>query len=176
MRAFWLTFLVVAAVPARAQDSHAAPDPVAAAVAEVEAHRINMKVGCSIPVPALWNAPPWEQQAAANRRAAFELCLSDVMYREQDRLETLARAVANRSAAAPNADWSPVDHALDRKWSELDGLAGKLRSRDNWADTAVRILDTFTGPGAPFDTTPRNPYGGYGPYRRDTTTFAPGIR
>jgi hypothetical protein len=134
-----------------------------------------MRVGCSVPVPALWNAPPWEQRAAAARREAFEDCLSSVMQREQDRLAQLQSRVAGLGAEAPDADWSAANRALDSKWAELEALAGKLRTRDNWADTAVRVLDTFTGPGAPFGPKAQ-PYNRCAPYRCDTSTFAPGIR
>lgn len=168
-----LLALCVAAAPAAAQ---AGPDHVAGAVAEIEAHRVNLRVGCGVPVPALWNAPPWEQRAAAARRAAFEDCLSGVMQREQERLDQLERRIASLHSAAPEADWSAAERALDAKWSELETLSAKLRTRDNWANTAVRILDTFTGPGAPFDTTPRSAYNRCAPYRCDSSTFAPGIR
>jgi hypothetical protein len=151
MRSLYLIALALAASPAVAQDQ---PEPVARALAEIEAHQIGMRVGCSIPVPALWNAPPWEQRAAADRRQAFDDCLSAVMQREQDRLAQLQGRVAALHAQAPDADWSAADRALDSKWGELDTLTDKLRNRDNWANTAVRVLDTFTGPGAPFDTSP----------------------
>jgi hypothetical protein len=171
MRTLFLVALALSASPASAQQ----PEPVARALAEIDAHRIGMRVGCSIPVPALWNAPPWEQRAAAARRAAFEDCLASVMQREQDRLASLQDRIAAFHSEAPDSDWSAADRALDSKWAELDSLAGKLRTRDNWANTAVRILDTFTGPGAPFDTSPR-PYNRCAPYRCDTSTIAPGIR
>ena len=45
-----------------------------------------------------------------------------------------------------------------------------------WANTAVRVLDTFTGPGAPFDTSPRQPWNRCAPYRCDSSVSAPGIR
>jgi hypothetical protein len=165
--------LCLATAPAAAQ---AAPDPVPAALAEIEAHRVNLRVGCGVPVPALWNAPPWEQRAAADRRAAFQDCLSGVMQREQERLGQLERRIASRHSAAPDADWSAAERALDAKWSELEALSSKLRTRENWANTAVQVLDTFTGPGAPFDTTPRSAYNRCAPYRCDSSTFAPGIR
>ena len=164
--------LCLAASPAVAQEQ---PGPLARALAEIEAHRVGMRVGCSVPVPALWNAPPWEQRAAAARRAAFEDCLSGVMQREQDRLALLRDRIDVLRGQAPDSDWSATDQALDSKWGELDTLAGKLRTRDNMANTAVRILDTFTGPRAPFDTSPR-PYNRCAPYRCDSSTFAPGIR
>ena len=172
MRPILLLALALSAAPAFAQ----APEPVARALAEIEAHRVGMRVGCSIPVPALWNAPPWEQRAAAARRAAFEDCLSSVLQREQDRLAELQARVAALHAEAPEADWSAADSALDSKWSELDTLTAKLRTRDNWANTAVQILDTFTGPGAPFDTSPRQPWNRCAPYRCDSSVSAPGIR
>lgn len=172
MRPLFLVALALAASPALAQEQ---PSPVARALAEIEAHRVGMRVGCSVPVPALWNAPPWEQRAAAARRAAFEDCLSGVMQREQDRLADLQRRIADIEAGAPDGDWSAVGQALDSKWAELDRLAGKLRTRDNWADTAVRVLDTFTGPGAPFGPRP-NPWDRCAPYRCDSSTSAVGIR
>jgi hypothetical protein len=172
MRKLFLIALAFAASPALAQQP---PEPVARALAGIEAHRVGMRVGCSIPVPALWNAPLWEQRAAADRRAAFEDCLSGVMQREQDRLARLQDQIAALHAEAPEADWSAADRALDSKWSELETLAGKLRSRDNWANTAVQVLDTFTGPGAPFGPRP-NPYNRCAPYRCDSSTIAPGIR
>ncbi|HYG47448.1 MAG TPA: hypothetical protein VD846_05835 [Allosphingosinicella sp.] len=172
MRPLFLIALSLAAAPAALAQE---PGPVARALAEIEAHRIGMRVGCSIPVPALWNAPAWEQRAAAARRAAFEDCLSGVMQREQDRLAELQSRIAGFQAEAPEADWSAADSALDSKWAELDRLASKLRTRDNWANTAVRVLDTFTGPGAPFG--PRQPsWSRCAPYRCDTSTFAPGVR
>ena len=170
--ALLLALALAAASPALAQGQ---PEPLARALAEIEAHRVGMRVGCGIPVPALWNAPPWEQRAAAQRRAAFEDCLSGVMQREQDRLAELQRRVADIEASAPEGDWSAVQQALDSKWSELDRLASKLRSRDNWADTAVRVLDTFTGPGAPFGP-PQPAWNRCAPYRCDSSTSAPGIR
>lgn len=172
MRPLVLLALALAASPASGQ---AQPEPLARALAQIEAHRVGMRVGCSIPVPALWNAPLWEQRAAAARRAAFEDCLSGVMQREQDRLASLQERIADLHASAPQADWSPADRALDSKWAELEALAGRLRTRDDWADTAVKVLDTFTGPGAPFGPRP-NPWDRCAPYRCDTSTFAPGIR
>lgn len=171
MRKLFLIALALTASPAIAQQ----PEPVARALAEIEAHRVGMRVGCSIPVPALWNAPPWEQRAAASRRAAFEDCLSGVMQREQDRLAQLQERVADIEAGAPVGDWSAVQQALDSKWTELETLAGKLRNRDDWADTAVRVLDTFTGPGAPFGPRPQT-WNRCAPYRCDTSTSAVGIR
>lgn len=171
MRPLFLLALALAASPTVAQP----PEPVARALAEIEAHRVGMRVGCSIPVPALWNAPPWEQRASAARRAAFEDCLSGVMQREQDRLARLQERVADMEAGAPDGDWSAVRQALDSKWAELDRLSSRLRNRDNWANTAVQVLDTFTGPGAPFGPKPL-PYDRCAPYRCDSSTFAPGIR
>src|SRR5215218_2834492 len=126
MRQLFLIALALAASPALAQ---AQPGPLARALAEIEAHRVGMRVGCSVPVPALWNAPPWEQRAAADRRAAFEDCLEGVMRREQDRLAQLQDRIVALEAEAPDADWSAVRQALDSKWAELDTLAGKLRTR-----------------------------------------------
>lgn len=173
MRPLFLAALFLAASPALAQSP---PAPLDRALAEIGAHRVGMRVGCSIPVPALWNAPPWEQRAAAARRQAFEDCLSGVMIREQDRLAQLQERVAGLRAEAPDSDWSEAERALDSKWNELDRLAGKLRTRDNWANTAVNILDTFTGPGAPFDTSPRQPWNRCAPYRCDSSTVFPGVR
>jgi hypothetical protein len=172
MRKLLLLALALTAFPASAQER---PEPIARALAEIEAHRVGMRVGCSIPVPALWNAPPWEQRAAADRRAAFEDCLEGVMRREQDRLAGLQDRIAALRSQAPEADWSAADLALDSKWGELETLTAKLRTRDNWANTAVKVLDTFTGPGAPFGPRPL-PYNRCAPYRCDTSTFAPGIR
>jgi hypothetical protein len=172
MRKLFLFALCLTASPALGQ---AQPEPVDRALAEIEAHRVGMRVGCSVPVPALWNAPPWEQRAAAARRAAFEDCLSGAMQREQDRLAELQQRVADIEAGAPDGDWSAVEQALDSKWTELDRLASKLRTRDNWANTAVQVLDTFTGPGAPFGPRPQ-PWDRCAPYRCDTSTFAPGVR
>ncbi len=97
------------------------------------------------------------------------------MQREQDRLAQLQERVAELHASAPDSDWSAADSALDSKWSELDRLASKLRTRDNWANTAVQVLDTFTAPGAPFGPRP-NPYDRCAPYRCDSSTSAIGIR
>jgi hypothetical protein len=173
MRPLFLIALSLAASPAFAQQQ---PEPVARAVAEIEAHQVGTRVGCSVPVPALWNAPPWEQRAAADRRAAFDDCLSAVMQREQDRLAQLQDRIAALHEQAPEADWSAADRALDSKWAELDSLTDKLRKRNNWADTAVRVLDTFTGPGAPFGPAPPAYYNRCAPYRCDSSASAPGIR
>lgn len=172
MRKLFLVALALAAAPAFAQQQ---PEPLARALAEIEAHRVGMRVGCPIPVPALWNAPLWEQRAAADRRAAFEDCLSGVMQREQDRLAELQRRVADIEAVAPDGDWSAVRQALDNKWAELDRLGSKLRTRDNMANTAVQVLDTFTGPGAPFGPKPPA-WNRCAPYRCDSSVSAPGIR
>jgi hypothetical protein len=172
MRNLFLAALVLTASPALAGEP---AEPVARALAEIGAHRVGIRVGCSIPVPALWNAPPWEQRAAAARRAAFEDCLSSVMQREQDRLASLQDRIGDLRALAPEADWSAADRGLDSKWAELETLAGRLRTRDNWADTAVQVLDTFTGPGAPFGPRPL-PYNRCAPYRCDSSITLPGIR
>ena len=108
MHKLLLAALVLAAVPASAQPPAA---PLGRALAEIEAHRVGMRVGCSIPMPALWNAPAWEQRAAANRRAAFEDCLSGVMQREQDRLALLQSRIGALRAEAPDSDWSAADRA-----------------------------------------------------------------
>ena len=171
MRLPVLIALALAAAPALAQP----PEPLARALAEIEAHRVGMRVGCAVPVPALWNAPPWEQRAAAARRAAFEDCLAGVMEREQDRLADLQRRIADLEAGAPDGDWSAVRSALDSKWAELDALASRLRTRENWANTAVQVLDTFTGPGAPFGPRPQ-PWNRCAPYRCDSSVSLPGIR
>jgi hypothetical protein len=170
-----IAILAALALASASGSAAAQPDSVSRALAEIEAHKVGMRVGCSVPVPALWNAPPWEQRAAANRRQAFEDCLEGAMIREQDRLARLQERIADLRAEAPDADWSAADRALDAKWNELDRLAGKLRTRDNWADTAVRILDTFTGPGAPFGPQPQ-PWQRCAPYRCDTSVSYPGIR
>ena len=172
MRKLLAALLLLAASPASAQEQ---PEPLARALAEIEAHRIGMRVGCSIPVPALWNAQPWEQRAAADRREAFEDCLSGVMQREQERLASLQQRIADIEAGAPDGDWSAVQQALDSKWAELDRLASKLRNRDIWANTAVQVLDTFTGPGAPFGPRPQ-PYDRCAPYRCDSSVSLPGVR
>ena len=172
MRSLFFVAAALVAAPALAQEQ---PAPLARALAEIEGHRVGMRVGCSIPVPALWNAPAWEQRAAAARRAAFEDCLAGVMQREQERLAELQLRVADIEAGAPEGDWSAVQRALDSKWAELDRLASKLRTRDDWANTAVNILDTFTGPGAPFGP-PVPAWNRCAPYRCDTSVSAPGIR
>jgi len=189
MKAMLLLLLPLAAAPASAQTT----DPAAEARQLVEAHKVGRQVPCSVPMPAVWNAPAWEQEAAARRRQAFNDCLDGVMEREQNRLQQLTAKVDGLHGLAPDTDWSGIDAALDAKWSELDEVESKLRIRENWAKTAVSILDTFTGPGAPFDSSPMRPgastfspygYGGttYNPvspypyYRRDSSTSAPGIK
>lgn len=166
-----LCLMIALAAPAASSAQPGPSAPLAEAAAAVDAQRVNLRVGCPVPLPATWNAPPWEQQAAAGRRAAFDRCLADVMLREQDRLESLARRVGALQAQDPDADWTGVEQALAAKADELETLEGKLRGKENWANAAVRILDTFTGPGAPFDTGRRTPL-----YRRDSSTSAPGIR
>ncbi len=118
MRPLFLVALCLAASPALAQEP---TGPVARALAEIEAHRVGMRVGCSIPVPALWNAPPWEQRAAADRRAAFEDCLSGVMQREQDRLAQLQERIAALHSEAPGADWSAADQRFALLDKDRDG-------------------------------------------------------
>ena len=167
-------------------------EPAARAAALVEAHQVSKKVPCSVPLPTVWNAPAWEQEAGARRRRAFNECLDGVMRREQNLLEQLTYQVNDLHAAVPDADWSAIEHALNAKWAELEEVESKLRLRENWANTAVSILDTFTGPGAPFDSSGMAPaasalrpfgYGivpGYNPayrtYRRDSSTSAGGIK
>ena len=55
-----LSALFLGSAPTLAQT----PDSVLQAMQFVESHKVSTKVSCSIPVPALWDAPPWEQQAA----------------------------------------------------------------------------------------------------------------
>ncbi|TFI57312.1 hypothetical protein E2493_15720 [Sphingomonas parva] len=178
--------LLLAIAPAAAF-AQAPADPVAAALETIARHQVSTRVGCPIPVPALWNAPPYEQQAAWRRREAFEECLNAAMEREGVRLQQLSAEVQAMQSADPDGDWVSVSDALDAKWAELETLQSKLASRQNWANTAVNILDTFTGPGAPFDTSrPAPSYSPYGPYmvpapgggyyRRDTSVSAPGIK
>ena len=183
---FALAFLLAtAAVPTSAQPP---ADAVAEALATIARHQVSRRVGCSIPVPALWNAPPAEQHAAFRRRQGFEDCLGAAMDREAARLDQLSGDVEALRAEHPDGDWLAVVDALDAKWAELDGLRSKLATRQNWANTAVSILDTFTGPGAPFDTgrasgyapySPYQPYpqpSPYGYYRPDSSVSARGIR
>ena len=178
--------LLLAVLPAAAA-AQAPADPAAEALQTVARHQVSTRVGCPIPMPALWNAPPAEQQAAWRRREAFEDCLNAAMEREGVRLQQLSAEIEAMRSAHPDGDWVSVANALDAKWGELETLQSKLASRQNWANTAVNILDTFTGPGAPFDTSrpapsfsPYGPYmipapgGGY--YRRDTSVSAPGIK
>ena len=175
--------LAAATTPALAQ---APADPVALAFETIARHQVSTRVPCPIPMPALWNAPPAEQQAAWRRREAFEDCLGAAMDREGVRLQQLAAEIDAIRAEHPDGDWLSVANALDAKWEELDALRSKLAARQNWANTAVSILDTFTGPGAPFDTgraagyAPYSPYPPYPPpaygYRRDSSVSAPGIK
>jgi hypothetical protein len=179
-----LLVAAAAAAPAAAQPP---AEPTAQALETIRQHQISKRVGCPIPIPALWNAPPAEQHAAWRRREAFEDCLDAAMEREGVRLQQLSAEVEDIRAAHPDGDWLVVADALDAKWAELDTLRSKLATRQNWANTAVNILDTFTGPGAPFDTSrppayaPYSPYAPYAPpapygYRRDSSVSAPGIR
>jgi hypothetical protein len=163
----------IAATPA------AAMAQAGAAEAErlVADHRINMRVPCTVPVPAVWNAPAWAQERAAAARADFHRCLADVMAREEARLADLEDEVDALRMA--DEDWTGVDAALDAKWDELGTLEGKLNTRNMWANTAVEVLDIFTGPGAVYDSSPLRP--GYGlpvapayPYARDTIIL-PGV-
>lgn len=168
--------LALAPAPLFAQ----AGDPVETAFTLIESHKVSTRTGCSVPIPATWNAPPWQQEAAWRRREAFNACLDRAMTREQDRLQELTWRVDDIRIENPNADWSGVDAALDSKWAELQQVESKLANQENWANTAVTILDTFTGPGAPFDSSPlnptRNPMGLYGGYRRDSSVSAAGIK
>ena len=154
-------------------------DPRAEARSMVEAYVVSDRTGCSVPIPATWNAPYWEQQAAMRRRAVFEQCLERAYAREYDRLEQLSYRVADLRDVYPALDWSGVDYALDMKWTDLDRVESKIAIQRQWAETAITILDTFTGPGAPLDSSPlnpaRNPYGGYRGYRADTSVSAPGV-
>lgn len=154
------------------------PDPeISRALEIIEAHRVDSRTGCSIPMPVRWNASPWEQDAAMHRRHAFERCLSAAMDREQYRIEELSYRVADLRHSAPDQDWGIVQDALDVKWGELERLENKIRHQQNWADTSVRILDSFTGPGAPFDSSGYNSMnGGFAPFRRDSSTSAPGVK
>ena len=173
---------VIAPAPLYAQAAPATDyDPVADAREMVETHVVSDRTGCSVPIPATWNAPRWEQEAAMRRRDAFEQCLQRAYYREYDRLDRLSYRVDDLRADFPDLDWSGVDYALDMKWGELDSVESKIASQQQWADTAANILDTFTGPGAPFDSSPLNPANnpyGYGTgrgYRPSTSVSAPGI-
>lgn len=161
----------------------AAPAAVMAQTGATEAkrlvadHRINTRVPCTIPVPAVWNAPFWAQERAAAARADFHRCLDDVMAREEARLADLEDEVD--ALRTGDEDWAGVDAALDAKWDELDTLESKLNTRNMWANTAVEVLDIFTGPGAVYDSSPLRP--SYGlpvaptyPYRRDTIIL-PGV-
>ena len=178
---------VMPAAPVLAQEQ-TSYDPVAEAKALIDSHQVSTNVPCSVPIPATWNASPWEQDAAMRRRQAFNDCLDSVMAREQDRLQALTYQVDELRIPNGMLDWSGIDHALDTKWAELEKLESKLDTRDMWANTAVEILDTFTGPGAPFDSSGYrqmpNPYAGpayatpnpYPDYRRDSSVSAPGIK
>ncbi len=175
---------------AAGQPADPIPDPnaVAEAMAMIGAHRLNPRTGCGLPVPATYNAPSWQQRAAAIRRQAFEDCLAGVMAREEGRLRELEARVRMLSDQAPGADWSGVASSLASKWDELETVNDRLNTKVMWADTVVNVLDTFTGPGAPFDSAgppayaqPYNPYLPYNPYanrgyRRDSSVSAPGIR
>lgn len=115
------------------------------------------------------------------RRVAFEQCLQRAYDREYDRLERLSYRIGELRADYPDLDWSEVDWALDSKWAELDAVDSKIATQQQWADTATRILDTFTGPGAPLDSSPLNParnpyaYPVYGGYRPNSSVSAPGV-
>lgn len=181
------TLLLAAALVQAAAAAPQEADPLAQALSIIGEHQVVQKVGCQVPLPAIWNAPPWEQQAAAFRRQAFQDCLARVMEREQQRLQDLTYRVDDLRVASPGQDWSGVDDALDAKWAELESVEQRLQSRERWADTAVTIVDTFTGPGAPFDSSPlnprySNPYSPFGPatpsfpYRRDSSVSMPGIK
>lgn len=178
------TLLAAACLLTASQLSAQAADPVAEAEAMIEAHNVSTKTPCSIPMPAIWNAAPWEQEAAFRRREAFSRCLGRVMEREQERLQKLSYRLDEIRADNADADWSGVDMLLNSKWAELERVEAKLRTKENWADTAVSILDTFTSPGAPFDSSPlnpaRNPYGASRPpspyFRPVTSVSAPGTR
>ncbi len=169
-------------VPLHAQNSpETGYDPLMDARSMVDAHVVSDRTGCSVPVPATWNAPSWEQDAAARRRVAFEQCLERAYDREYNRLERLSYRVDDIRSEYPDLDWSGVDYALDMKWADLEQVESKIAIQMQWADTAVSILDTFTGPGAPLDSSPlnpaRNPYGypASGGYRPNSSTSAPGI-
>jgi len=172
-------FALVSAPVCAQQADYPDYDPLAEAQSMIDAHVVSDRTGCSVPIPATWNAPYWEQQAAMRRRVVFEQCLERAYTREYDRLERLGYRVADLRDAYPELDWSGVDYALDMKWEDLDRVESKIAIQRQWAETAITILDTFTGPGAPLDSSPlnpaRNPYGGYGGYRPDTSVSAPGV-
>ena len=150
-------------------------NPVQDALSVISSHAVGKRIGCPVPIPALWNAPPYEQHAAARRRSAFQDCLADAFEREQQQLSLLSEQIDRERAEAPELDWSGVESALESKWSELESFEQRLRTRERWADTATNVLDTFTGPGAPFG--PKAPAPGWGgPYRRDSSVSAMGIR
>ena len=173
-------FLALVSAPLGAQQTDGADyDPLGEARSLVAAFVVSDRTGCSVPMPATWNAPYWEQEAAMRRRAVFEQCLEGAYNREYDRLERLSYRVADLRDAYPELDWSGVDYALDMKWADLDRVESKIAIQRQWAESATTILDTFTGPGAPLDSSPlnpaRNPYGGYGGYRPNTSVSAPGV-
>ena len=169
-----VAFLVIGlAAPLPAQPG---TDAVQDALAVISAHSVGKRIGCPVPVPALWNAPPYEQEAAARRRSAFQSCLADAFDREQQQLSLLSEQIDRERAESPALDWSGVETALQSKWSELEDFEQRLRTRERWADTAVNVLDTFTGPGAPFGPKPPAPGWSNGPYRRDSSVSAMGIR
>jgi len=179
LRPLALVFALVSA-PLCAQDADDADyDPRSEARSMVETYVVSDRTGCSVPIPARWNAPYWEQQAAMRRREVFEQCLERAYAREYDRLERLSYRIADLRDDYPELDWSGVDYALDTKWADLDRVESKIAIQRQWAETAITILDTFTGPGAPLDSSPlnpaRTPYGGYGGYRTDSSVSAPGV-
>lgn len=91
------------------------------------------------------------------QRAAFEACLERAYLREYERLELLTYRVDEIRYAYPALDWSGVDYALESKWAELERVDDKIAIQQQWTDTAVRVVDIFTGPGAPYDSSPLNP-------------------
>lgn len=173
---------VFAAAPLSAQQTTTPnEDPLAVARSMVEAHVVSQTTGCSVPIPATWNAPTWEQDAALRRRVVFEQCLERAYVREANRLERLTWRVDEIRDDFPDLDWSGVDFALEMKWADLDRVGSKIATQQQWADTAVTILDTFTGPGAPLDSSPLNPANapyGYAPstgYRPDSSVSGRGV-
>ncbi len=180
--------LAFVAAPAAAQDDKAlaqAPDAVAEARAMIDAHRVDRRVGCGLPVPATYNAPAWQRHSAAIRRDAFEQCLRGVMAREENRLRGLEARISDLHDSSEDGDWGEVANAMAAKWDELEGLNDRLNNRMMWANTAERVLDTFTGPGAPLDSNRRtfNPSQPYRPYspppishpQQSRTVFLPGV-
>jgi hypothetical protein len=119
MRFALISHCLISCPSAAAQDETSG-SAVQRVTSEVNAHRINLRVGCPLPMPALWNARLWEQRAASERRSAFEGCLSDAMVCEQERLEQLEGRIAGVQAEDPYADWASAEQALDAKWSELE--------------------------------------------------------